>query len=155
MLKRMRIFLSLLLAAAGASFAGQAYAHVVTVNESEAYDYSGVKGGADGKTDCCDMRHCRPALEWEWLPQEGKWRFRIKVYQWDPNSKTVDVKVPDAEVTHENIPTVSGRPARRAHWCGYLTVTEGTVTAYKTRCAFVPPPNTARQRLRLYYITRK
>ena len=100
-------------------------AHSIKHDETT-IDYEGLLGGSEGKTPCCDGRHCQPALAWRHEDARKLWKFTVR---WG-NAHT-EVEVPEVEVTYQDL---KGKGI--AHWCGEFI--GGESQGYINRCAFVP-----------------
>jgi hypothetical protein len=98
-----------------------------TVKHGDALiNYEKLRGGNDGKTNCCDQSHCQPASTWSHDKKSHVWKFTVKL-----GTANAEVEVPDSEVTLEDV-----EHKGLAHWCGEFVGGENIY--YSTRCAFVP-----------------
>ena len=100
-------------------------AHTVT-HDGTTINYEGLLGGSEGKTSCCDERHCQPASAWWHETTRNVWKFKVK---W--GNALTEVEVPDDAVTFQDLETKG-----LAHWCGEFI--GGESQDYINRCAFVP-----------------
>ena len=98
-------------------------------------NYDELRGGSDGKANCCDQSHCQPASAWWHDDERHVWKFIVKWGTARVNSRTVDanieVEVPENEVTYQDV-----EHKGLAHWCGEFIAGENQY--YSNRCAFVP-----------------
>jgi uncharacterized membrane protein len=89
----------------------------------------------DGKTDCCDQKHCQPASAWWYDHEAHAWKFVVRFGTAAGSSGAknagVEVSVPESDVTFEDL---QGKGV--AHWCGEFFGGENVY--YQNRCAFVP-----------------
>lgn len=99
-------------------------------------DFSGWKGGKDGKEDCCDNRHCRAAVSYRQLP-DGSWEFTVPASPGLKNPQLQKVVVPDEAVTKDKPEVID---MGIAFWCGdfYPDYEKPGVFTYNNRCAFKP-----------------
>jgi hypothetical protein len=132
-IKRVKLFVCAATVAGAPLLASPTGAH--TVNHSDTiFNYDNLRAN-DGKTDCCDQKHCQPTSIWWHDHKEHVWKFVVRFGTAAANSGAkyaeVEVTVPEREVTFEDL---QGKGL--AHWCGEFF--GGENPNYQNRCAFVP-----------------